>query len=69
MLWGKPWAVIAKRFEQSKGRCLPIALLNLSFSIGAEMPNTALNVVPFGRWTLRDKAAQRPLAVRWAAIR
>jgi len=26
----------------------------------------ALNLAPFGRWTLRDKAAQRRLAPRWA---
>ena len=31
------------------------------------MPNPALNLVPFGRWTLRDKAAQRRLAPRWAS--
>jgi hypothetical protein len=23
-------------------------------------PNPALNLAPLGRWTLRDKAAQRP---------
>jgi hypothetical protein len=28
--------------------------------------NPALNLAPFGRWTLRDKAAQRRLALRWA---
>jgi hypothetical protein len=28
------------------------------------MPNLALNLAPFGRWTLRDKAAQRRLALR-----
>ncbi|WP_446057962.1 hypothetical protein [Acidithiobacillus ferriphilus] len=28
------------------------------------MPNPALNLAPFGRWTLRDKAAQRRLALR-----
>ena len=28
-------------------------------------PNMALNLAPFGRWTLRDKAAQRRLALRW----
>ena len=28
------------------------------------MPNMALNLAPFGRWTLRDKAAQRRLALR-----
>ena len=26
------------------------------------IPNPALNLAPFGRWTLRDKAAQRRLA-------
>jgi len=26
-------------------------------------PNMALNHAPFGRWTLRDKAAQRRLAL------
>jgi hypothetical protein len=28
--------------------------------------NMALNLPSFGRWTLRDKAAQRRLALRWA---
>jgi len=32
-----------------------------------KFPNPALNLAPFGRWTLRDKAAQRRLALRWAA--
>jgi hypothetical protein len=27
-------------------------------------PNLALNLAPFSRWTLRDKAAQRWLALR-----
>ena len=27
-------------------------------------PNPALNLDPFGRWTLRDKAAQRRLVLR-----
>jgi len=26
--------------------------------------NPALNLAPFGRWTLRDKGAQRRLALR-----
>ena len=26
----------------------------------------ALNLAPFGRWTLRDKAAQRRLALRYS---
>jgi hypothetical protein len=30
-----------------------------------QTPNMALNLAPFGRWTLRDKAAQRRLALRW----
>jgi hypothetical protein len=29
-----------------------------------EKPNKALDLAPFGRWTLRDKAAQRRLALR-----
>lgn len=29
--------------------------------------NMPLNLAPFGRWTLRDKAAQRRLALRYAA--
>jgi hypothetical protein len=29
-------------------------------------PNPALNPVRFALWTLRDKAAQRRLALRWA---
>ena len=28
------------------------------------LSNMALNLAPFGRWTLRDKAAQRRLAQR-----
>jgi hypothetical protein len=27
------------------------------------LSNMALNLAPFGRWTLRDKAAQRRLAL------
>lgn len=30
----------------------------------AKVPNMALNLAPFGRWTLRHKAAQRRLALR-----
>ena len=29
------------------------------------LPNMALNLAPFGRWTLRDNAAQRRLALRY----
>jgi hypothetical protein len=31
------------------------------------LPNMALNLAPFGRWTLRDKATQRRVAQRWAS--
>jgi len=31
-------------------------------------PNLALNLAPFGRWSLRDKAAQRRLALRYASV-
>lgn len=30
--------------------------------------NPAVDLAPFGRWTLRDKAAQRRSPLRWAAI-
>ena len=30
----------------------------------SQCSNPALNLAPFGRWTLRDKAAQRRLALR-----
>jgi hypothetical protein len=31
-----------------------------------ERPNMALNLAPFSRWTLRDKSAQRRLALRYS---
>jgi len=31
------------------------------------MPNLALNLAPFGGWTLRDKAKQRQLALGHAS--
>jgi hypothetical protein len=30
-------------------------------------PNPAVDPVPFGHWTLRDKAAQRRSPLRWAS--
>ncbi len=30
-------------------------------------PNPPVNLAPFGRWTLRDEAAQRRLPARWAS--
>jgi len=38
-----------------------------SSRLPAMSPNMALNLTPFGRWTLREKAAQRRLALRWAS--
>jgi hypothetical protein len=32
--------------------------------VASHEPNPALNLAPFSRWTLRDKAAQRRLALR-----
>ena len=37
-------------------------------SSSGPIPNPALNLAPFGRWTLRDKAAQRRLAPRYPAL-
>jgi hypothetical protein len=34
---------------------------------GVMKSNPALNRAPFSRWTLRDKAAQRRLATRYAS--
>ena len=31
-------------------------------------PNPAVDLAPFGRWTLRDKAAQRRSPLRWASL-
>ena len=28
----------------------------------------ALNLAPFDRWTLRDKAAQRRFVLRWGSV-
>jgi hypothetical protein len=36
----------------------------LCLALNTPMPNMALNLAPFGRWTLRDKTAQRRLALR-----
>jgi len=37
-------------------------------ALSTSAPNPALNLAPFGRWTLRHKAAQRRLALRWASF-
>ena len=45
-----------------------LALAATKFDVFLTMDqNMALNPAPFGRWTLRDAAAQRRLALRWAA--
>lgn len=31
------------------------------------LPKMALNLAPFGRWTLRDEATRHRLAQRWAS--
>jgi hypothetical protein len=36
-----------------------------SASANGKSSNPALNLAPFGRWTLRDEAAQRRLAPRY----
>lgn len=47
--------------------CMHLTLL-LVRRRGAQMkPNPALNLAPFGRWTLRDKAVQCRLALRYAS--
>jgi hypothetical protein len=33
------------------------------------VPNSALDLVSFGHWTLRDKAAQRRSVARWALFK
>ena len=39
--------------------------MKLSFCLKkSNRPNPALNLAPFSRWALRDKAAQRWLALR-----
>ena len=46
--------------QRSVGCSSPIV-----FGAGRQLSaNLALNLAPFGRWTLRDKAAQRRLALR-----
>ena len=40
---------------------------NNALVLQAYTPNPALNLALFSRWTLREKAAQRRLALRWAS--
>ena len=41
-----------------------LARTHFPVPLQSPQPNPALNLAPFGRWTLRDKAAQRRLALR-----
>jgi hypothetical protein len=55
----------------SRGHCAATAPA-LSRILGAlcvqpSRPNPPVNLAPFGRWTLRDEAAQRRLPARWGA--
>ena len=43
---------------------MPSAVFSPPMVMHTPSPNPALNLAPFGRWTLRDKPAQRPLALR-----
>ena len=45
-------------------RMFGVSLFALGLGCKAVWSNTTLNLAPFGRWTLRDKAAQRRLAPR-----
>ena len=41
--------------------------VTITYALQRSVPNPAVDLAPFGRWTLRDKAAQRRLALRWAS--
>ena len=43
---------------------LVLAIRFIAIKVQTLSPNPALNLAPLGRWTLRDKAAQRRLALR-----
>ena len=45
------------------GSAVVILLHPQTLQIMSKRSNPALNLAPFGRWTLRDKAAQRRLAL------
>ena len=62
-----------RRFSQlTFSKLLPLGttmlhLKSMPVPMKRTMPSMALNLAPFGRWTLRDKAAQHWLALRWAS--
>ena len=63
-----PYAnVLPLAFRSLLGQLPGVAVPLRTLHIVGLPPNPALNLAPFGRWTLRDKAAQRRLALRWAA--
>jgi hypothetical protein len=53
----------ASRKRQAKGS------IRMQIRHPPATPNPALNLAPFGRWTLRDKTAQRRLALRYTAVK
>ena len=63
-----PHEILQNHFPQRRGSECAEYVVRLS---QATSPRSgfvpALNLAPFGRWTLRDKAAQRRLALRWAS--
>ena len=58
-----PWLV---GLSLSAAHCL-LRQASIGYVVSKVRSNMALNLAPFGRWTLRDKAAQRRLALRWAS--
>lgn len=51
-------------FNQNAGM-LELTPLTVTVSIVTfRLPNSAVDLAPFGRWTLRDKAAQRRSSLR-----
>jgi hypothetical protein len=53
----------AKRFHKDWDMLRNLMVRGYFSAIAASF-NPALNLAPFSRWTLRDKAAQRRLALR-----
>jgi hypothetical protein len=51
-------------FSHESLRCKSFKLAESFCPMSALSFNMALNRAPYGRWTLRDKAAQRRLALR-----
>jgi len=54
-------------FRSLLGQFPGVVVPRQNHHIASLPPNPALNLAPFGRWPLRDKAAQRRLALRWGS--